>query len=63
MVTRKDYELIADEVRAYCDKLELDNHEEVRVIAAVASVLRPTNPRYDEVKFIERCLYGTGREG
>ena len=62
MVTKKDFEVIADTLREYTYSLEWDEPTQTAAVALVAACLEPTNPRFDATKFIERALYGTGKE-
>ncbi len=56
-MTRKDYELIAKELKLYLDRISVQDAEGYRMaIEAVAQALYVDNSRFDEDRFINAIL-------
>jgi hypothetical protein len=54
-MTRKDFQLIADVLKAHQDGTS--NGHVVRGLAmSFASALAKTNPRFDKLRFVKACL-------
>jgi hypothetical protein len=56
-MTRKDFDLLAKEI----NKVLLSNREETAkdIAEAIMNVAEETNPRFDSVRFLKACGFGS----